>query len=942
MGELSALLLIGASALGYCRAEEGDIPLENEDIRYIIGTDGRSLGLVDKRTGKDYLAPGPHEVFITLKKNGREHKPSVCSFADGKIAVEFKELNFRATIGIRTENRYLVFELDSVSDEDVDELAFLILRVKPMKRVSGISGVAADDDFAVCLRALNLQVGVHIGGSPPILRAVCYPRYGLKGAKVALIGCPVRDLRSVLKEVVRREGLPYSPLGGPFAMDAEENRLSYIFATVSERNVDEWIKLARKAGMGIIHIIGWWHTLGHYEPRSDLFPNGLEGMKEVVAKIHDAGLLAGMHTLTGFISPNDPWVTPVPDKRLAKDATFTLAERIDEKAQIIPTLEPPGDLDTVWASHSRGNVIQIGDELIQYTGLSQEPPYGFTGCKRGAFGTKERPHRQGTPVYHLFSRWAVFFPDMDSTLVDELAERIAHVFNTCNFDMIYQDGAEVSPDGWHGVAKMRQAIFSRLKGRVRVEASTWNHHSWPFHSCLGAWDHPQWAYKRFTDIHLRNLQAVRESSLLPYQLGWWVIKGPSVDSRAMFPDEMEYLCLKSLAWDAPLSLQGVNPGPNPPNARQGEYLAMLGQYERLRLEGHIPESVKEKLRAPGAEFHLVRETDKRWDFIPVRYIKHKITGLKDGSSSWTVRNPFGPQPVKLRIEALHSCLPYDSEGAIVIAMPEEFKVVQTANGVECAVVSSADKVKRGRNSLCFTARNRTNARRGAWARAMKSFSPPLNVSKYGAIGVWIYGDGKEELLNLQLRHPRYHYFADDEHYVDVDFRGWRYFELLLRERDAERYGDYVWPYGSIYSIYRAPLVRGEVCELNLYYNNLPPDEEVRCYLSPIKALPTVKVKLANPSISIGDKRLIFPVELESGQYIEFTSPDECRLYDESGALVTRIIPQGEVPILEAGENDVIFRCDPTQGYNARAEVTLISSGEPIRYHGHKGGSMLSF
>jgi len=929
MGELSVLFFIGTSALGYCGTGEGAILLENESMSYIIGADGRSLGFVDKRTGEDYLAPGPREAFITLKKDGKEHKPSACSYTDGKIVVEFEEPNFTSTIKVEIKSHYLVFEVDSVSDEDIDELAFLTLRVKPVKRVSAISGIAADDEFAVCLRALNLQVGTHVGGSPPTLSAACYPKYGFKGAKIALIGCPTRDLRSVLKEVVRQEGLPYSPLGGPFAMDAEENRLSYIFATVSEQNVDEWIRLAKKAGMGIIHIIGWWHTLGHYEPRPDLFPNGLEGLKAVVAKIHDAGLLAGMHTLTGFISPNDPWVTPVPDKRLAKDGAFTLAETIDGEAQIISTLEPPGDLDTVWASHSRGNVIQIDDELIQYTGLSQEPPYGFIGCKRGAFGTKAQPHRKGTPVYHLFSRWAVFFPDMDTTLVDELAERIAYVFNKCDFDMIYQDGAEVSPDGWHGVAKMRQAIFSRLKGNVRVEASTWNYHSWPFHSCLGAWDHPQWAYKRFTDIHVQNLQAVRKASLLPYQMGWWVIKGPSADSRGMFPDEMEYLCVKSLAWDAPLSLQGVSPGPNPPNARQEEYLTMLGRYERLRLARYFPESVKEKLRAPGAEFHLVRAADDRWDFIPTRYIKHKITGLEDGSSSWTVNNPFGPQPVKLRIEALYSCLPYDAEGTMVIAMPEEFKVVQAANGVECTVAPSADEVKAGGSSACFTARNGTKNRRGAWARVMKGFSPPLNMSKYGAIGVWIYGDGKGELLNLQLRHPRYHYFADDEHYVDVDFKGWRYFELLLRERDAERHGDYLWPYGSIYSVYRAPLVRSEVNELNLYYNNIPPDEEVRCYISPVKALPTVKVKLTNPSISIGDKRLLFPVELESGQYIEFTPPDECRLYDERGALIAKITPQGEVPVLKAGENRVIFRCEPPQGYNARAEVTLISSGKPI-------------
>ena len=35
---------------------------------------------------------------------------------------------------------------------------------------------------------------------------------------------PGRDVREVLQEIVKNEGLPWSPLGGPCALDAEENR----------------------------------------------------------------------------------------------------------------------------------------------------------------------------------------------------------------------------------------------------------------------------------------------------------------------------------------------------------------------------------------------------------------------------------------------------------------------------------------------------------------------------------------------------------------------------------------------------------------------------------------------------------------------------------------------------------------------------------------------
>ena len=939
---------VGMNSLGYCEGGKGNagtaITLENDYVRYVIGANGYNLSFVDKRTGRDHCVQEPQQAFVILKRDGRDYEPSTCSFAEGKITVEFDQPRFTAVINVEAKGHYFVFEVVSVSDGDVEELVFSSLHIKPSKYVSGMSGVAADDDFAVCLRALNLQVGASVSGTPPLLQAACYPKYGLVGAKVALVGCPAEELRSVLKEVVRQEGLPYSSLGGPWALDAEENRGSYVFASVSEDNVEEWIELAKRAGLAQIHIHGWWRSLGHYEPRQDLFPHGLEGLKAVVDKIHEAGLKAGMHTLTGCISPIDPFATPVPDKRLAKDATFTLAGSVSESDRRIPTLEQPHALDTIWAYASHGNVIQIDDELIQYTLLAEKPPYGFTNCTRGAFGTKTQSHEKGAAVHHLFVRYTSFLPDENSTLVDEVAECIARAFNTCGFDMIYMDGAEGMMGGWHGVAKMRGAIFNKIKRRVLVEASSWGYHSWPFHSRIGAWDHPRWGVKRFIDAHCQAMEQYRSSALLPAQLGWWALLGPSADWDAQLPDEIEYLCCKALGYDAPMSFQGVYPSQQPANARQDEYLKMIGQYERLRLTGYFSDSVKARLKAPKEEFRLVQAQNGVWHFIPTDYATHKVTGLRDGSNTWTVRfahgrlrltvnNRFDAQPVRLRIQALHSAAPYDSADGLVLAEFDkegEFGVREAASGVTHALTSSTEQVKGSEVSGCYSAENTMAQRRGAWAEIGKVFSPPLDLRRYGALGVWVYGDGKGELLNLQLRDPpQYYHGTYDEHYVDVDFTGWRYFELLLRERDAERHGDYVWPYSGTYQIYRSPLVREHVSALNLYYNNLPPSDSVKCYLSPIKALPTVKVKMENPSVTIGGKRIVFPVTLESGQYIEFASTSNCKLYDERGAVVEEIKPQGEAPTLAAGENTVTFTCAPPEGYNARANVTVISSGEPL-------------
>ena len=46
-------------------------------------------------------------------------------------------------------------------------------------------------------------------------------------------------------------------------------------------------------------------------------------------------------------------------------------------------------------------------------------------------------------------------------------------------------------------------------------------------------------------------------------------------------------------------------------------------------------------------------------------------------------------------------------------------------------------------------------------------------------------------------------------------------------------------------------------------------------------------------------------------------------------LLAELKPQGEVPILEEGENEVSFTCDAAASASPRANVTVICQGEPL-------------
>ena len=897
-----------------------------------IGPTGRCTALIDKGTGDDrVLRTTP---LVTIKKDSAFDRRATCSSENGKLVFRFARSGATVTLDVAARNPgdYFVFRVDSVEGVEPDEVTFVELNLKPCKYVHTMSGLAGNDDFGVCLRTLNLETQVVVRGGSPKMTARAFKEYGLEGAAAALVACPTPQLRPVLQQLLRKEGVPHSELGGPFALDAPATRGAYVFASVSEKNVDQWIELARRGGIDCIHMSGWGTSLGHYEPREALFPNGMEGLKNVVRKIHDAGLRAGIHTLTGCIAPHDPWVRPVPDPRLATDGTFTLTGDLDEKAVEVPTAEAPGNYPTVWAYSSRGNCVRIDDELIQYSVISNEPGYGFFKCKRGAFGTKPAAHKKGAAVHHMYVRYGCFQPDERSTLVDEVADRIANVYNTCELDQIYMDGAEAMR-GWYGIARMRNAIYTRLKRPALVEASCWGHHSWPFHSRVGAWDHPKWGLKRFADDHFAAMETYRRACLLEAQLGWWVILGPARDWDMEMPDEIEYLCAKALGHDAPLSFQSVSVTGTPPNARQDEYFAMIGNYERLRLANYFSEDVKEKVREKRQEFRLGHGPDGAWQLVPTDYLQHKVTGLDDGTSTWTVMNKYKAQPLKLRIQALYSAYPYDDEKSRVLTElveADEFAPAGSASRVSLTTQPGGKPRQPGEACQTFTATNGTDSPVGAWARAVKKFDPVADMTGYDAIGVWVHGDGKGALLNLQLTNLPDYFRTLDDHHVKLDFEGWRYFELLMRERDAAGYHDYKWPYGAHCVLHRSPLVRHAVNKMTAYLNDLPPGEEVQCKLGPIKALQTRKVVLHHPAVEVGGRRLVFPVDLESGMYIEFESMDDCRLYDERGNLLEHLRPEGKVPNLRSDANEVRFDCDGTDGFRSRAEVTVITGGAPLR------------
>lgn len=922
------------------------VELENEYVKYVIAADGLNSGFVDKKSGTDYCDQKRAAKCARLRKAGKQHEATQATYADGKLHVQFGESGITAVIGVALEKRYFTFELLSVSDAAVDEVVFLDVPLN----VEG----ALSDEFQACALALNIKTDINdLPGPSRHLLASCFPRPGFAGAKAAILGCPREELRNIMKEVVRASrDLPQTDRGGPWALDAEANRGSYLIdypGSISETNVDRWIATARGVGAKQIDFhTGHALRFGDYEPDPRVYPKGFDSLKAVIDKLHAAGIGAGLHTYAFFVSKDSKWVTPVPDQRLAKDATFTLATALEETNQIVLVEETTKEMSTLTGFQVRNSVtVQIDDELITYGGISKEPPYAFTACQRGAHGTKTASHAAGARVHHLKECFGLFTPDGDSTMFEEVAARTAEVYNKCGFDMIYLDALDGTdilgrwPNSHKYYAnKFVYSLCASLKRPAIMEMSTFNHHLWFVRSRMGAWDAPSKGYKRFIDQHFLDNKSSRQI-FLPLNLGWWCVFDWSPKDRIRtFADDMEYVMCKAIAGDNSVSwLMGFDPETFLKSYNARRLGALVKQYEELRLANYFSPSIREKLGAPNSDFTLEKASGGQWRFRPVQYDTHKVLGVGGPSHCWNVENKFRKQPLKVRIEALLSLSPYEGGGEVVAAFDStnEFSLAQASEGVAGSLRTVSAPLKAGAASGCFSAKSdKTNAL-GAWVMAGKNFPQPVNLLAKG-FGVWIHGDGKGEVLNFQWRAPEHISIGLSEHYAVIDFTGWRYFEFV--EPESERLMDYGWPYfyanpdkdfAGLEGVQRLNRTAatfwvdyGKLDSLKIWYNNIPKGQEVKCYLSPVKALPHVRAKLANPSIEIGDRKITFPTTLRSGSYLEFRSTNDCKVYDAKGELVGEVVPEGNLPNLDAGHNAVQFVCDVPEGGSSRANVTIIT------------------
>ncbi|MHB9032496.1 MAG: hypothetical protein ACYC6L_05565 [Anaerolineae bacterium] len=901
---------------------------------YTFSPQGDNLSFTDVCSGVDYCAHTASSKMARITQGKETYSVSSVEIQENQLILQFKGSKLTARLEIFHLPSYVTIEVLAVEGGEFDSFEFLDIPLTLQGRM--------DEPFGACALALNGFTRVEeLPTLQARLHAVCYPRFGVAGAKIALIGAQPADMLPILRQVVSAAPeLPSLRNAGAWAEDVPFNHGSYLFnfGNLTEDTVEDWIRMVKSLGFNQIDNHGGtnFHKFGSLELNRDKWPDGWDTFKRIVARLHEAGIASILHTYSFFIDKHSEFVTPVPSPYLDTFRSFTLSQPVGPDDTTIYVNESTADVSTITGFMEVNSVtLHIGDELVNFGGVTKQTPFAFTECTRGAFATAAAAHPQGAVAGHLKEYYGGFVPDCESPLFEEIARRHAEVVDYVDFDAVYFDAIDGShilrgrEDGWYWGQQFVYLIYNHLKKRISMEMSAMWHQMWNLRSRYQAWDYPLRGYKRFIDMHLDHITAKLQ---LPLQLGWWnfhYAQPPQIESHSM--DVLDYLGAKMIGHNAGLSLTGaVNSASLRDIPLYRRLVDRLRIYEELRQNNYFDDVVRARLREPGKEFVLAQQ-DSKWQFSPAQRSVQLVAGKANWTSSWQVVNPYRTQPLQLDVAVRMSTGAYDDPGNLTLADMSlgDPSSITAAQGVNLTIAPAAERLRPNLASTKLTALNSglvpANA---AWARWELLYDPWLDLSQRQAIGVWVYGDGNNELLNIRLETP--HHIAMGaiaDHYIDIDFYGWRYFSLV--ETESGRWSDFSWgDHTNYYSAFRETIDFKAVSRLSVWLNNLPAGKTVTCCLSPIVALPMVNAEIRNPELRVNDALLRLPVTLVSGDTLELDASGSCTQYDVKGENKGQVKLE-QVPQLQTGVNALEFVSDTPSGPEPRLAVTTIAVGEPL-------------
>lgn len=654
---------------------------------FALNESGAFVALTHRRTGRNCLAPGQPAPLLQLRVAGKLHAPDGAEWSPKtrRLTLRYSKLGARATIAVQAKPTHLVLELVEISPvERVELVAWGPYPTAIGETIGEIVGVVRDRGVAVGIQALNHKT---LGGFPgresdiepdftaedtgvypdlpdalkkdqlfrgdtarrtafgSVVQGYCRNRSqartisnwgvekfpappfadgGAIGSKIALFVCAAPKALDTIGAIELAEGLPHPMLDGVWAKKSSRATESYLIVDFSESAIDRAIEMTQKAGLRYLYHSSPFQTWGHFTLKPELFPRGVLGLQLCVERAKKAGVRVGFHTLSNFMTPNDAYVSPKPDPRLARSGASELTADVSSAQTELPVADP-----APFQRKTAMNTVMVDDELVRYEGVSASAPWRLLGCQRGAWGTRPTSHKERSAVGKLMDHdYNVFLTD--ASLTQEVARNIAALCNQAGTLQISLDGLE---GNWStGMGQYGRTLFAQswydalapeLKGSIN-DASNPGHFNWHAYTRMN-WGEPWYAgFRESQTLYRFKNQLHYSRNLMPRMLGWFALRPETTIEDA------EWLLARAAGFDAGFALATslastaqLHADPlSAETARQfgaiPAILEAIRQWETARQSGAFPERVKADLRDNQREFHLEETGPGRWNLYEMR------------------------------------------------------------------------------------------------------------------------------------------------------------------------------------------------------------------------------------------------------------------------------------------------------------------------------------
>lgn len=704
-------LLLLWSFLAICCACTKQTTFETDAFKMQMDQSGMITSLFDKEHNIEYFANRERSPLLSLRINGAYENPtsSAWNAEDHILSLNYPESQTTVLLQAIPKEKYIFFEIKDVESNGEVELAVWGPYATTINQIVGeCVGVVRDSRYAIGIQALNPKT---IGGYPSteddidpsfdifattslvdvsdsmkvlyrgqtakhtdfgsVLQAYCrnrnkervvpmwgHERYtapayqdgGIIGSKIALFGCPESEVLDYIEQIELNEGLPHPELNGTWIKKAPDAAQAYIIYPFNESNIDEAIAFTKRTGLKYLYHGGPFETWGTFKLNPAEFPTGLEGLKKCVDRANESDIKLGFHTLSNFITPNDTYVSSVPDKRLAKVGSSLLSSALN-KSQTEIVIENPDFFNQM--KNNSLHAVMLGDELIRYESVSDQAPWTLLNCERGAWNTQAAAHSAGDTISKLMDHgYKVFLSDTE--LTKEIARNIADIFNQTGTNQISFDGLEGAWStglGQYGLSLMMKEWYDHLQPEHRNninDASMTTHYNWHIFTRMN-WGEPWYAGFRESQMNYRLMnQDFYRRNLIPCMLGWF-----KFDANTSIED-IEWLLARSAAFDAGYTLV-TNKENVAQNGESELIIKAIREWEHARLSGAFPAELKKEMEHIANEYTLTEVTAESWNLYPynVQRFKHNNVERQPGEpvvSSWKFNNTHDRQPIQFVIK----------------------------------------------------------------------------------------------------------------------------------------------------------------------------------------------------------------------------------------------------------------------------------------------------